>query len=429
MFQEKTQKIKRLKYSAKTNKGTQFPERHRHNAYSEEEKRFAIMLMYSSRKTYTMLRTSGVLSRLPHDATIRGWIRDFKCRPGHNSHLMKLLHFKNLASTEKKDNYVVLMLDGMHVKNETKYCASLGELVDGASEVEVVLLRGLYKNWKHVCQFDFDKKMSLEDLKTIICHIQESGLIVKVLVMDLGNHKLQSELEVANMEYRFDNPTVPGESILIMPDPIHGLKNLRNAIIEHGAVINWRGKSVKIGKQDFQAVITEHSKPGEPCILHKVDIIHHLELSKQEKQRVYKAFQLLSRRMANAFRLSGREDQAEIIAVINDYFDVFNSRSAHHFNPLKSGFGKNLELQMKAIEDMRELLMGMKFNPPGKRRRLAMMPFQKGLLMDIMSIIHLKDELDLNPDNFLLLSKVCFSLKMYPSSNNSFICCRLTKTH
>ena len=369
-----------------------------------------ILLMFSGPKAYWIVRSSGLLSRLPAERTIKRWVQFFKCRPGHNSHLMKLLHYKKLTFTEKKDNYVVLMLDGMHLKNETKYSASLGEVIEGANEVEVVLIRGLFKNWKHVCHFDFDKKMDLEKLNTIICNIQESGLIVKALVMDMGNQRLQSELNIANMNYKFENPSIPGESILIIPDPIHGLKNLRNAILKHGAVINWRGKSVPLNIGLFQRVIAEHCKPGEASILPKIDPIGHLQLSDQEKQRVDKAFQLLSRRMSIAFKLSGLEDQGEIIGVINDFFDVFNSRKTHTFNPLKCAFGRNLEVQVKAIQDMRELLEGMKVNPCPNRKRNTQMPFQKGLLIDIQSILHLKEELNIGPDNYLLLSKVCFPL-------------------
>ena len=366
------------------------------------------MLMFSGKKNYRLLRGAGIVGRLPHENTVRKWVQHFECRPGHNSHLMKLLRYKKLTFTDKKDNFCLMIFDGMHLKNETKYSGSLKELVEGANEVEVVLLRGLFKNWKHICQFEFDKKMDIEDLKKMIINVQETGLIVKGIIMDMGNHHIQGQLNVAQMEYKFENPSIPGESVLIIPDPIHGLKNLRNAIIDHGAVFDWNGKSVSLRKEDFKEVIQEHSKPGQLNILYKVDIKHHLELSNQEKQRVDKAFQLLSRRMSNAFRLSGREDQAEIIGVINDFLDVCNSRSPFHYNPLKSGFGKNLGVQMKAIEDMRELMMGMKVNPSGARRRIAKMPFQKGLLIAIKSILKLKEELQLNQDTFLLLSKVGF---------------------
>ena len=138
----------------------------------------------------------------------------------------------------------------------------------------------------------------------------------------------------------------------------------------------------------FQRVIREHCKPGEASILHKIDIIGHLELSDQEKQRVDKAFQLLSRRMSIAFKLSGLEDQGEIISCINDFFDVLNSRKTHTFNPLKCAFGRNLQVQVKAIQNMKELLEGPKVNPCPKRKRNAQMPFRKGLLIDIQSILH-----------------------------------------
>ena len=414
MFQEDRPAVKRLQsfnqHSKMRNKQTQFPERLDKNAYTLPEKDLSIMLMFTSKNNYRLLRGAGIVSRLPHENTVRRWVRHFECRPGHNSHLMKLLKYKKLTFTEKRDNYCLLMFDGMHLKNETKYSASLGELVEGANEVEVVLLRGLFKKWKHICQFEFDKKMDIEDLKKMIRNIQETGLIVKGIIMDMGNHHIQGQLNVAKMEYKFENPSFPEESVLIIPDPIHGLKNLRNALIDHGAIFDWKGRSVSLRKEDFKEVIQEHSKPGQLNILYKVDIKQHLELSNQEKQRVLPAFQLLSRRMSNAFRLSGREDQAEIIGVINDFFDVCNSRTAFHFNPLKTGFGKNLGVQLKAIEDMRELLMGMKVNQSGTRRRLAKMPFQKGLIIAIKSILHLKEELQLGQDTYLLLSKVGFYL-------------------
>ena len=53
-------------------------------------------------------------------------------------------------------------------------------------------------------------------------------------------------------------------------------------------------------------------------------------------------------------------------------------------------------------------MMGMKINPSGKRARHAQMPFQKGILIGIKSILHLKEELKLDQDNYLLLSKVRF---------------------
>ena len=75
---------------------------------------------------------------------------------------------------------------------------------------------------------------------------------------------------------------------------------------------------------------------------------------------------------------------------------------------------------MKAIEDMRELMIGMEINPFGKRSRHAQMLYQKGVLTEIKKILHLKEELKLDQDNFVLLSKVRFysiRRKLFNSSN------------
>ena len=117
--QPKVKRLQHNQYSTMKNKKTQFPERLKKNAYSEEDKRLSIMLMFSSKKSYRLLRGAGILSRLPHENTVRKWVQHFECRPGQNSHLMKLLSYKNLTFTDKKDNYCILIFDGMHLKNET----------------------------------------------------------------------------------------------------------------------------------------------------------------------------------------------------------------------------------------------------------------------------------------------------------------------
>ena len=60
------------------------------------------MLMFSSKKSYRLLRKAGIVSRLPHENTVRKWVQHFECRPGHNTHLMKLLSYKNLTFTDKE---------------------------------------------------------------------------------------------------------------------------------------------------------------------------------------------------------------------------------------------------------------------------------------------------------------------------------------
>ena len=62
----------------------------------------------------------------------------------------------------------------------------------------------------------------------------------------------------------------------------------------------------------------------------------------------------------------------------------------------------------------------MEINPFGKRSRHAQMLYQKGVLTEIKKILHLKEELKLDQDNFVLLSKVRFYLirrKLFNSSN------------
>ena len=83
-------------------------------------------------------------------------------------------------------------------------------------------------------------------------------------------------------------------------------------------------------------------------------------------------------RPGNVAYVSGLEDQGEIISCINEFFDVLKSRKTHTFNPLKCAFGRNLQVQVKAIQNMKELLEGPKSTPVPKERGMLKCPFEKG---------------------------------------------------
>ena len=82
-----------------------------------------------------------------------------------------------------------------------------------------------------------------------------------------------------------------------------------------------------------------------------------ITVTRAERQNVRLAAELLSHTTAvNLRRHFGEHNEAillaEIIEIIDKWFDVMNSRQLHQGVPGKSGYGSNLPLQNKALDDM-----------------------------------------------------------------------------
>lgn len=308
------------------------------------------------------------------------------------------------------------MLDGMATKNVSKWSPSLKTVIPGSTNVNVVLLRGLKANWKHIIYYDFEKSIDKDTLDKIIVRVQSIGLIVKVLIMDLGNHHLQSQLKFSEGSMSFKNPSLPGD-ILISPDPIHNFKSLRNHLLDHGILFNLEGRSVSLGIEDFKKVKDMAGRKSEPSMCYKLTD-KHIECEGHSRQNVRLAFQLMSRSVSNCLRVMGETDKAEVVGIINDFMDLCNSRRKFHWNPLECGYGLHPEAQRRCLEKFNNLVTNMTVNPPkskpGKeyrrpqteRKRNVRPPFQKGLLCNINTIVSLTDELIKSGQKFVLLSKV-----------------------
>ena len=237
-------------------------------AFTEEEKRNSILLMYAGLSSYRLLKSMNLGIKLGGESTVRKWVMNYKCKPGHQNETFVLLQCKVETLMDPLDRNVAIMFDGMATKDVSKWSPSLKTVIPGSSNVNVVLIRGLKCNWKHIVYYDFKKSINRETLETIIIRIQSIGLVVKVLIMDLGNHTIQSELGFSQGARSFKNPSLPGD-ILIHPDPIHNFKSMRNALLDHGIVFKLDGRDVAVGMEDFRKVLNMQ-KHGEASMCPKL---------------------------------------------------------------------------------------------------------------------------------------------------------------
>ena len=179
--------------------------------------------------------------------------------------------------------------------------------------------------------------------------------------------------------FQFPNPVRDGEFVHVVPDVPHGIKNLRTHILQHGMMRKVNDNDYAcLTKEHFYKIMEEDGEDGEFKACHKLTKFH-LEVKGQECQRVRLAVQVLSGSVANSFELLGFKNQAEIVHIINNFFDVCDSRTKYDksLNKYKCGFGVHEEVQCQALQNMIDLMTSLEWRRRGFWSK-TMKPFQKG---------------------------------------------------
>lgn len=136
------------------------------SAWTLQEKNVALSFYYKSVSTYKFMRSKGCI--LPGPSTIRSWTTKFVSKPGHNKKLFKLLKLKTESMTSKQ-RQCVLLFDEMAIKSYIEFSKNK-DLIEGfedlgefgrrsvpAKQVLVLMVRGLYSNWKIPLSFYFSR--------------------------------------------------------------------------------------------------------------------------------------------------------------------------------------------------------------------------------------------------------------------------------
>jgi len=163
-----------------------------------------------------------------------------------------------------------------------------------------------------------------------------------------------------------------------------------------------------IDKTVFQDLVDKQK--GEfklaPQITHK-----HLNVKYRGRQRVAPAFQLYSRRVSEALKFMYptnqlKHKQANFIQLVNDFCDISNTRtkqqnSSRYTSPYGMFQNEQDELYEKAYHIFSTMVVG-------QRRTKSFAPFQRGLLMYIISIRGLLEDMKQPPINakYLMTHKV-----------------------
>ena len=249
------------------------------------------------------------------------------------------------------------------------------------------MVRGLRKPWKYPLFYDFDLNMTLDIMCEVITVIEGCGGLVRSCTGDMGNKTFLAEVGVARGIYSFQNPVRPESKVHVLCDAPHLIKLMRNHTLDSGIQYkSEEGVITNLNIKDYENLKENDSSEGEPAKHYKLGE-DHLYCTGPTRQRVRLAVQFFSRSIANGFKMLGEFVKAWIVKIINDWFDVMDSRLKYHkSNQNKCGLGTHEEIQLESLNAMINLIQNIKFAGASK-------PFMKGILCTTKSTINLYNEL------------------------------------
>lgn len=360
--------------------------------------------MFFSSKAYKYIRSSNLLL-LPSTSTLQKWIFGFTCKPGFCDTYLNLVGKTLQYSEEPFSNLGVICFDEMDILSSIQYHRGNKCVYGPAKKVQMVMVRGLVSPWKQVFYIEFNQNMTRDLFMQHVAMCEGFGIKIQAAVFDMGNHTFLSEFQILSGVNHTANPTDAERKIYFFPDTPHLLKLLRNHCLDKGFTLqDSDGSSVNLGKHEFEKLIMQDGKELKICPNLTYDL---LNVRGSTRQRVRPAARLFSDTVSKGFLYHLGEThkiQSNFVLKVNNWFDVMNSRSEFSSSPHRAGFGINLEIQTSALHDMKKEVSEMRFsNNPSK---LTKLPFQKGILISIESMLELYKELSRQGLRFILTSKL-----------------------
>jgi hypothetical protein len=295
---------------------------------------------------------------------------------GLQDDILKILHDRIASETSPLAKLATLSFDEMEIAKCYEYDPTSDQVYGPHSKLQLAMVRGLCQNWKQPVFFNYDDPMKLDLLFRIIISVESQEIQIWAIVFDLGNSGLLNELGVTTEKPYFPNPYDPERPIFAFPDAPHMLKLLRNHLLDQGFTI---GEGVEVTKKDLEEILLKDNSELKIC--HKITQ-QHLDVKGSARQQVRWAAQVLSHTTATALKCFGKEKQGDFIETVNNWFDVMNSRMELGASPLKCSYGVYQEEQDAALQKMLRVIAQTRV-----KNRKGLLPFQKGIIIGIKSLI------------------------------------------
>lgn len=308
---------------------------------------------------------------LPSEVTIKRRLRQFSVPPGFIDLSLTVMKTQSkLLTTFEKD--VILSFDEMKVNSDLCF-DQVEEIIRGPhNNAQVAVIRSLVGKWMQPIYYNFDTAVSKDLLTEMIKVIENVEFKVRAIVCDMGpsNRKLIGNLKVTFDDSGFENPSNQNRKVWVFCDVPHALKLLRNHLLDDG----YRLKSGSLlTKEAFIKLVELQDTGVDLQYAHKLTM-NHLLVAGTERQNVRKAAELFSLTVGQAIchNLPEFSYVGEAVKVINNGFDVLNSRAPVDGYKLKSAYGNCLPEQDGALDKLYDLILTMrviKHIPKGNEKK------------------------------------------------------------
>lgn len=362
--------------------------------FRDEDIAAAIPLRNAGPRAYRLLRKRGC--PLPSVSTLQRWAAKVVVKPGIIKQIIPVI--KRSVETSR-DRLCVLSFDEIKVREEVEYIRVNDTVVLNKRYTQVVMVRGLTKNWKQAIYYGFDDKMTVTTLMDVINELEKNELLVVAVVSDLGptNRACWNELKVNHQNPQFKTDT--DRDVFVFSDTPHLLKCIRNHFVDSGFVNN----GVFYNAAPVVELLVRDSK-SDLRICPRITV-EKVMVTKASRQKVKPAARLFSHSVSKALLEHGGDKgkpTAWLFKLVNDWFDVFNSnliRDGHRER--KHAFGLQMEVQMSIIKEMTTFFESARVVGHAK-----LQPFQHGILLNNKALPRLLESLKKYDVNFLLTRRL-----------------------
>lgn len=359
--------------------------------YSPELKAFALTLHFYSPKAYNFVRKT-FNSALPHTSSIQKWYQNIDASPGFSTEAFKALSYKINNSAKKL--FFSLLFDEMAIRQHVEFdgrrfhgYVETGNNIDDdsiplAKDALVFMIVCINDNWKIPVGYflinvvNSNQKANLVRQCLSLLH-EENIHVISVTCDGLSSNinmfkNLGCTLQSPNINPIFKHP-LSNYDIVAFLDPCHMLKLIRNTFGEKklllddddDRLIDWKYVAALHNLQEQEGLNLANKLKGA-----------HINFFKQ-KMKVRLASQLFSKSVADAITFcdsylnlqdfKGSEATVKFITVINDIFDILNSRSERQFGLKKPICKENFEEVGNILENIQNYIERLNFGHTEER--------------------------------------------------------------
>lgn len=321
-------------------------------SFPEELRVFACTLHFYSPNAYAYVRKM-FMNILPHPVTIRRWLSSIDDNPGISEQVLN--HVSELckkAETENKQLVFNLVTDEMSIrkfvdKDFTGYidvginCKIDTDNLPLATNALVFMLVSINSYFKAPIAYYFvtaltgDEKHNI--LKDILCRAHEKKIMIVNVTFDGASSNIamveKFGVDLKNMKSYFLHPE-SNDTITVTLDACHMVKLVRNTLADKEILIDQNNEEIKW--KYIVSLVECQEKEG----LHAATKLRRKHVNFfNEKMKVRLAAQVFSRSVADALtfceedlkhpEFNGASGTARFCRVINDVFDLLNSRNLY----------------------------------------------------------------------------------------------------